>query len=93
MYEHEIISTSINFVTDYIKGISKELNLEHIANLVNEVVDAKRIFLLGAGRSGLEARAFAMRLMHMGFDVYVIGSATAPLPKYFSRCGNITNKV
>ncbi|MGZ4901764.1 MAG: 6-phospho-3-hexuloisomerase [Halobacteriota archaeon] len=37
-----------------------------------------RIFLHGAGRSGLVARAFAMRLMHLGFTVYVIGEVVTP---------------
>ncbi len=37
-----------------------------------------RIFLHGAGRSGLVGRAFAMRLMHLDFTVYVIGEVVTP---------------
>jgi len=33
---------------------------------------------MGAGRSGLAAKAFAMRLMHLGFNVYVVGETTTP---------------
>ena len=33
---------------------------------------------MGAGRSGLVAKAFAMRLMHLGFSVYVVGETTTP---------------
>jgi len=33
---------------------------------------------LGAGRSGLVGRAFAMRLMHVGIDVYVMGETITP---------------
>lgn len=36
------------------------------------------IFLAGAGRSGLVAKAFAMRLMHLGFYVYVFNETIAP---------------
>ena len=36
------------------------------------------IFLAGAGRSGFVAKAFAMRLMHLGFYVYVFGETIAP---------------
>ena len=36
------------------------------------------IFLAGAGRSGLVAKAFAMRLMHLGFYVYVFNESIAP---------------
>lgn len=38
----------------------------------------KRIFILGAGRSGLMARGFAMRLVHIGDTVYVIGETITP---------------
>ena len=36
------------------------------------------IYLAGAGRSGFVAKAFAMRLMHLGFYVYVFGESIAP---------------
>lgn len=36
------------------------------------------IFLVGAGRSGFVAKAFAMRLMHLGYYVYVIGETITP---------------
>ena len=36
------------------------------------------IFLAGAGRSGFVAKAFAMRLMHLGFYVYVFNESIAP---------------
>ena len=39
---------------------------------------APRIFVAGAGRSGLCMRAFGMRLMHLGKTVYVVGETTTP---------------
>lgn len=38
----------------------------------------RRIFVLGAGRSGLMAKAFAMRLMHIGYTPFVIGETITP---------------
>jgi len=38
----------------------------------------KRVFVSGAGRSGLVGRAFALRLMHLGFEVYVFGDTIIP---------------
>ncbi len=78
--QREIVSESMNFVSAYIKKISEYIYSEDVGNFINEIIDANRIFLVGAGRSGLEARAFAMRLMHLGFDTHAIGDATAPLP-------------
>jgi 6-phospho-3-hexuloisomerase len=33
---------------------------------------------MGAGRSGLVGKAFAMRLMHLGFKSFVVGESTTP---------------
>lgn len=37
-----------------------------------------RIYVTGAGRSGLIAKAFAMRLMHLGMESYVVGETITP---------------
>lgn len=47
-----------------------------LGNLVSR--DHQSIFIVGAGRSGLVGKFFAMRLMHAGFTVHVVGEATAP---------------
>jgi 6-phospho-3-hexuloisomerase len=52
-----------------------------VAVIITTLGDKHRIFLLGEGRSGLVARAFAMRLMHLGFDVYVFGEVVTPAVK------------
>lgn len=44
-----------------------------------DVIDgAQRIFVGGAGRSALAARFFAMRLMHCGYTVFVVGEIVTP---------------
>ncbi len=39
---------------------------------------AERVFVLGSGRSGLALRMIAMRLMHLGLRVHVVGEVTTP---------------
>lgn len=51
---------------------------ESIDRLTRITLQARRVFLLGAGRSGLVGRAFAMRLMHLGLQAYVAGESTTP---------------
>ncbi len=51
---------------------------ESAADVVQAILRAKRIFVAGAGRSGFMIKAFAMRLMHLGFEVHVVGEATTP---------------
>lgn len=46
--------------------------------LADAILAAKKVFVAGAGRSGFMVRAFAMRLMHMGFDSYVVGETVTP---------------
>ncbi len=66
-------------------GILQELsrtvtNVEpsSLERLARTLMDAKRVFVAGSGRSGLMMRAFAMRLMHMGFPVFIVGDTTTP---------------
>lgn len=46
--------------------------------LADALAEAPRIFVLASGRSGLALQMTAMRLMHLGLDVYVVGDATTP---------------
>ena len=76
--ECEATLASMNFISEHIRRFVTKLDTSSVTDLVNIILRSKRIFLMGAGRSGLAARAFAMRLMHMGFDVYVVGETTTP---------------
>ena len=49
-----------------------------VERLLDQLIGAKRIFLIGGGREGLVTRAFAMRLAHMGKEAYWIWADTTP---------------
>ncbi len=49
-----------------------------VRDLLHAIDSASRIFLLGEGRSGLVGRMFAMRLMHLGKQAYVVGETITP---------------
>lgn len=49
-----------------------------VEQAVRIIGESPRIFVAGAGRSGLAMRAFAMRLMHAGKTVHVVGDVTTP---------------
>jgi 6-phospho-3-hexuloisomerase len=46
--------------------------------LIEAVLASDRVYVAGGGRSGLMARAFVMRLMHLGLVTYVVGETTTP---------------
>lgn len=49
------------------------------AALLSELADEqRRWFFTGQGRSGLSAKMAAMRLMHLGRQVHMLGEVTAP---------------
>ncbi len=61
-----------------ILGIAESLSDEEVEQFVEEILKAGRIYVMGAGRSGLVAKAFAMRLMHLGFSSFVVGETITP---------------
>jgi 6-phospho-3-hexuloisomerase len=65
-------------MTSRLEETARSIDPESAGRLLDEILSAKRIYLAGAGRSGLVARAFAQRLMHLGFESYVIGETITP---------------
>lgn len=49
-----------------------------VESLIDALIKAKRIFFAGAGRSRMMLSSMAMRLMHIGLTVHVIGEVSAP---------------
>ena len=69
-----------NWLLAGISGIVQNISDDEIINMLNVIINAKenKILLLGTGRSGFVGRAFALRLMHIGFNVYVSGETITP---------------
>lgn len=61
-----------------ISDIESRIVDEQITNFINEIRNANKIYVCGAGRSLLMLRCLAMRLMHIGYDAYVVGDTTTP---------------
>ena len=56
-------------------GADARESLDTLAELIEQ---SDRVFVHGAGRSGLALRMTAMRLMHLGRVVHVVGEVTTP---------------
>ena len=74
----EIMKTSIRAILDNIESAEEFLDRNSIDEFENIIINSKNIFVTGAGRSGLAAKAFAMRLMHLGLSAYVVGETISP---------------
>ena len=65
-------------ITKELETTLRQVSSEEGDELTNRILKAKKILVAGAGRSGFAVKAFAMRLMHMGFDAYVVGETVTP---------------
>ena len=74
----EIMKTSIKAILDNIESAEEYLDEKSIDEFEDIIIDSRHIFVTGAGRSGLAAKAFAMRLMHLGLSAYVVGETISP---------------
>ena len=72
------MKTSIKAILDNIKSAEEYLDEKAIDEFEDIIIGSKNIFVTGAGRSGLAAKAFAMRLMHLGLSAYVVGETISP---------------
>lgn len=71
-------ATKLKMITEELNQYAGMVTEESVREMAEAVKSAKRIFLAGAGRSGLAARGFTNRLLHMGFDVHFVGEISCP---------------
>ena len=78
----DTFSGSLDYIQRKTVDILKAVAREDIKKINHSFFKAKRIFVYGAGRSGLVSKAFAIRLVHLGFQTFVIGETIgAPVKK------------
>jgi len=79
---YDRIKRTMESIAGRIRKEAEFLNRDEVNPFVTAIIathkERYRIYLLGEGRSGLVGRAFAMRLMHLGFDVNVFGEVVTP---------------
>jgi 6-phospho-3-hexuloisomerase len=59
------------------------VNENQLEQFADAIQSSERIFLQGKGRTGLVIEMFAMRLVHLGYQAFIIGHSTTP--KYSTR--------
>jgi 6-phospho 3-hexuloisomerase len=78
----DYVKSAMKVIAANVQAIADEIDYSEVKTLVTDILaaqqDHKRLFVMGAGRSGLVVKGFAMRLMHLGFNVYVVGETVTP---------------
>jgi len=72
------LKANLKLILEENRKLADQLNFDQLALLLPLIQNSDRIFLVGAGRSGLALRSAAMRLMHFGLTVFVAGETTTP---------------
>ncbi|TAN52629.1 MAG: 3-hexulose-6-phosphate synthase [Methylococcaceae bacterium] len=73
-----IYATHRQLIVRKISGVLSATDSSTSDRLTRLIDSSGRIFVAGAGRSGLVAKFFAMRLMHGGYETYVVGEIVTP---------------
>ncbi len=78
----EHVVRAMKEIVSFMEKAVEMLKPEQVDKMIDTLVDVykrnAKILVMGAGRSGLVGRAFGMRLMHLGFNVYVLGETIVP---------------
>lgn len=67
-----------NIILEEIKKSFESIDEGKVSELIKIINKRNKIFVYGAGRTGLMLKAFAMRLMQLGYDSYVVGETITP---------------
>lgn len=60
------------------KAVFEAQNTDELQAFITDIAGADRVFIVGAGREGIAARSFAMRIMHMGKEIHWLWDDTTP---------------
>lgn len=89
----------MKLIDEILKEVNKvvlNVNEKEVEEMVNLLDKSNSIFVDGEGRSGFQAKGFAMRLMHIGYKSYVMGETITPALKknniYIAISGSGTTK-
>lgn len=72
------IDSAVEQVLTEVASCVRRVSGESLAQAARLIEAAPQVFVIGAGRSGLCMRAFAVRLMHLGKAIFVVGETTTP---------------
>lgn len=68
----------LDVVQAEVSGVLARIDPSALSAVADLLDRAPRIFVAGEGRSGFMARAFAMRLVHLGRTAYFVGDTCTP---------------
>ncbi|MDE1821757.1 MAG: SIS domain-containing protein [Euryarchaeota archaeon] len=74
-----VFQRAVDYIGVRVTEAIARIDPARVSRAVQMVQKAPQVFVYGAGRSGIIARAFAMRLVQTGVTAYVIGESVTPI--------------
>ncbi|MDR3206329.1 MAG: SIS domain-containing protein [Candidatus Methanoplasma sp.] len=74
-----ILKETMDYIKESCKRAVYSIPQDDWDALIDMIVSKDRIFVFGAGRSGLIGQLFAVRMVQMGLQVYFVGDMTTPI--------------
>lgn len=65
-------------IVEEIQGVIARMDENDLERAMALITKGSRIYAAGEGRSGFQARSFAMRMMHIGYTSYMMGETICP---------------
>jgi len=72
------VDEAVGLILGEVRGVLAQVDAAATERLLDAVGSARRVYVAGEGRSGLVARTFAMRLVHLGATAYVCSETITP---------------
>ena len=70
---------SVKYITLMMQEVLSNNDSAQIEEFIEYILDAKKVFVYGVGRSGHVGKGFAMRLVQLGLKAYFIGETVTPI--------------
>ncbi|MDE1191752.1 MAG: 6-phospho-3-hexuloisomerase [Arachidicoccus sp.] len=78
MYYGEETAQNIDLIISENRSLKEKIDINQINAGITYIQKADRIFFIGTGRSGLALKMAAMRFMHLGYHVFIVGEIVTP---------------
>ena len=66
-------------ITGYCESAVCSIDPRCREKLLDAILDSRKVFIYGSGRSGLIGQLFAVRLVQLGLDAHFVGEMTTPI--------------
>ncbi|MDU0968914.1 MAG: 6-phospho-3-hexuloisomerase [Actinomycetaceae bacterium] len=68
----------LDVIIEEINGVVERIDEADLRAARDIITPGTRVYAAGEGRSGFQARSFAMRMMHVGYTSYMMGETICP---------------